>query len=403
MILGIDASNLRGGGGVTHLSELLRAGHAPEQGFDQVIVWGGTSTLELIEDRSWLRKVDEPLLSRPLPFRTLWQRFGLGRLAHLAGCDVLLVPGGSYNASFRPYVTMSRNMLPFEWQELLRYGWDWRTIKMILLRRVQSRTFRNAEGLIFLTDYAHIQVMKVIKHTSAKLAIIPHGINDRFFKVPHKQLPISQFSLESPFRILYVSTIDMYKHQWHVADAVAQLRADGLPVTLDLIGPAYPPALRRLQSVLGQLDPSGDFIQYRGKVSYSSLHNFYAEADMFVFASSCENMPNTLLEGMAAGLPIACSKCGPMPEILGDGGVYFDPEQPQHIAAILRQMVNDPLLRYRLAVRANERAKEFTWTDCANQTFRFLAQVAATSSPRAIKRRRSAPAPKNWSKTNGRI
>ena len=35
-------------------------------------------------------------------------------------------------------------------------------------------------------------------------------------------------------------------------------------------------------------------------------------------------MPNTLVEAMASGLPIACSDRGPMPEVLGDGGVLFD-------------------------------------------------------------------------------
>ena len=55
-------------------------------------------------------------------------------------------------------------------------------------------------------------------------------------------------------------------------------------------------------------------------------HAVLKRAHLFVFASSCENMPNTLVEAMASGLPIACSDRGPMPEILRDGGTYFDPE-----------------------------------------------------------------------------
>ena len=40
----------------------------------------------------------------------------------------------------------------------------------------------------------------------------------------------------------YTSIVDVYKHQWNVAEAVLRLRREGMPVTLDLVGPAYPPA-----------------------------------------------------------------------------------------------------------------------------------------------------------------
>ena len=49
---------------------------------------------------------------------------------------------------------------------------------------------------------------------------------------------------------------------------------------------------------------------------------------MGIFASSCESSSCVLIENMASGLPIACSNRGPMPEVLKDGGVYFDPEKP---------------------------------------------------------------------------
>src|SRR4030067_2384230 len=122
-VLAIDATNIRTGGGVMHLVELLRAADMAAHGFVKVIVWGSANTLNQIEDRPWLLKSHQPQLDRSLLQRTLWQRFRLSHLARQAGCHVLFVPGGSYAANFRPMVTMSQNMLPFEWQEMLRYGW----------------------------------------------------------------------------------------------------------------------------------------------------------------------------------------------------------------------------------------------------------------------------------------
>lgn len=93
MRLGVDASNLRAGGSVTHLVELLRAAEPAAHGFETIIVWGGTATLAALEERQWLRKAHDPLLERAQPYRLFWQRFRLPRLAAPERCDVLSVPG----------------------------------------------------------------------------------------------------------------------------------------------------------------------------------------------------------------------------------------------------------------------------------------------------------------------
>ena len=166
MIVGIDASNIRGGGGVTHLVELLRAADPVRHGFSQVIVWGGRATLESIEDRPWVKKVHQPALDRNLWFRATWQIGRLSRRATEAGCEVLFIPGGSYVGRFHPMATFHQNLMPFQWRELRRFGVSWMTVKMLLLRMVQTETFRRAEGLICLTEHARGLLMGVIKRTS---------------------------------------------------------------------------------------------------------------------------------------------------------------------------------------------------------------------------------------------
>jgi glycosyltransferase involved in cell wall biosynthesis len=376
MRLGIDASNIRVGGGVTHLVELLHAADPVAHGFSQVIVWSGQATLGRIEDRPWLVKSHQPLLDKSLPHRTFWQFFRLSKLAREAKCKVLFVPGGSYEGNFQPIVTMSRNLLPFEWQELRRYGWSLITLKMMLLRWTQSRSFFQANGLIFLTQYAQKVVMQIIKLNSGETTVVPHGINDRFFCPPREQLSISRYSIDRPFRMMYVSNIEMYKHQWQVAEAVTWLRESGLPVSMNMIGHAFPPALKRLRQTLDRIDPDGEFVRYSGAVPYPELHVQYANTDLCVFASSCENMPNILMEAMAAGLPIACSNRGPMPEMLGDGGVYFDPENPRDIARALRELIDSPELRTEKARASFERAKSYSWARSSRETFGFLAEIA---------------------------
>src|SRR3989442_3315174 len=289
MRLGIDASNLRLGGGITHIIELLRAAEPPKFGFSEVIVWGRKALLERLEQRPWLVKSEQPVLERGLLHQGWWQRFRLSELARGADCALLFVPGGSYVGSFRPIVTMSRNMLPFEWRETRRYGFSKYTLKWILLRLVQSRSFRKADGVIFLTQYAQRAVLRAVGRLRGKAAIIAHGVNPRFIQAPRPQR--AEFSMARPCRVVYVSTTELYKHQWNVAEAVAKLRSEGLPVVLDLAGPPGP-GQRRLDATLERVDPQRRFISARGEVAYHELHELYAAADIGVFASSCENMPN---------------------------------------------------------------------------------------------------------------
>lgn len=374
MILGVDASNIRAGGGVTHLAELLRAANPFARGFESVIVWGCESTLAKIEDREWLRKVHEPFLDRGLTFRVLWQRLRLKKLAQQANCDVLFVPGGSDASGFTPMVTMSQNLLPFEWREMRRYGWSFCALKFLLLRWTQSRSFRKADGVIFLTKYARDTVLKVTGSLRGKSTIIPHGVNRRFLIPPRHQRLHTDFSDTSPCRVLYVSIISPYKHQWQVAEAVARLRSAGVPVVLELVGPPAE-GMNRLAETLNRVDPEGGFITYLGATPYDKLEKLYASADISVFASSCEAFGQVLTEAMSAGLPIACSNRSAMPEILGDTGVYFDPEDSDDIARALRKLIESPGLRAQMARAAFERAQAFSWRRCTDETFNFLAEI----------------------------
>jgi len=375
MILGINAYNIRSGGGVTHLVELLREADPVLFGFKKVIVWGSTSLYKKIDDRIWLQKERVALLNRGLLFRLLWHRLKVRKLAEQAGCDILFVPGGSDASGFKPMVTMSQNLLPFEWSEMKRFGWSFMTIKLWLLRWTQGRSFRKADGVIFLTEYAKKAVLKVTGRLSGNSVIIPHGINSRFIHEPRFQCDLSEYTVDSPCRLLYVSIVDVYKHQWYVAEAVSLLKSKGIPVVLELVGPSAR-GFDRLQDTMERVDPAGEFIKYRGEIPYEKLEECYMAADIGVFASSCENLPNILLEGMAAGLPMACSSRGPMPEVLGDSGVYFNPEDSTSIAESLHNMIASKELRQEMAQRAFEKAQAYSWRRCAHETFGFLAEVA---------------------------
>jgi glycosyltransferase involved in cell wall biosynthesis len=375
MRVGIDASNLRQGGGITHLAQLLAAADPGEAGIERVTVWGAEATLSALPQRPWLL-CEEPVGLTSGLARARWQ---IDRLSRAAGgrVDVLFLPGGTYLGRFRPFVTMFRNMLPFDVAELRRQRSATLRLKMRVLRSVQAATFRRADGVIFLNEYAKEVIIAQVGALRGETVVIEHGLDRRFFAAPRLQSPLTAYSEDRPFRWLYVSAILDYKRPWHVAEAAALLRQRGLPVTVTFLGPGYGASLQRLTETIDRLDQRGHFLRIAPAVAHNQLTERYRDSDAFVFASTCENMPNSLLEAMAAGLPIACADRRPMPDVLRDAGIYFDPERPVSIAGAMEQMMRDAGMRARLSARAYALARHYDWTRTARETFAFLASVAA--------------------------
>jgi glycosyltransferase involved in cell wall biosynthesis len=375
MIIGIDASNIRAGGGQVHLTELLNNNDVEQYNIEKIVIWSCQKTLDGIEEKPWLIKLHEPVMEHSYLHRAIWQYKKLNFRLKDEKCDILFVPGGVFATDFKPVVTMSQNLIPFKINEILRYGVSLLTIKFILLRLFQSRSLKKSNGSVFLTEFAKDSVLKVTGPLNGTNTVISHGIEKVFVQSHGLQKEINLYSKENPFQLLYVSTIEPYKHHHQVIDAVTMVRAEGFPVILNLIGGASSSELNRLIQKIAKVDPLGEFVQYLGFNTREELLLEYSKADIFIFASSCETFGQILLEGMAAGLPIACSYHRPMPDILGDAGVYFDPENTDSIATSILKLIESTKLREKNAKMAFDQAQNYSWTRCATETFSFLSQV----------------------------
>ena len=370
--LGINASRARSGGAVAHLVGVLKEARPIDFGIEKVHIWGYRTLLDALPEQPWLIKHAPAELDFSLLRQMLWERFHLPKELSKSGCSILLNVDAGSVCRFKPAITMSRDMLSYEPGEIERYGMSKARLRLIALRYVQNASMRAADGVIFLTHYA----ADIIQRSCGKLvnvAHVPHGVGEQFQVSENKpQWPSEE---EREISCLYISNALPYKHQWYVVDAIAQLRKRGIKLKLTLVGGGEGTAQARLERQITKSDPTNEFVTQREFVPQHTLPDFLAQADLFIFASSCENMPNTLVEAMAAGIPIACADRGPMPEVLQDGGVYFDPENPESIAAAILNLITNSDRRTRLAARAKELSRQYSWPRCADETFAFIAQT----------------------------
>jgi glycosyltransferase involved in cell wall biosynthesis len=260
-------------------------------------------------------------------------------------------------------------MLPFESAELSRFGFSLTSFKLLILRVMHARSFKKADGIIFLTKYAENYIKKSAQILSKNSKIINHGISLRFKGCPRPQYDYSDLV---PFEFLYVSTVDFYKHQWNVIEAISVVRNMGFNVSLKLIGGGNSAAIKKMSKCISKFDPLGCWITYMGEVEFNKLPDIYKKADVGIFASTCENLPITLLEKMYSGLPMISSGYGPMKEVLGDSGEYFDPMSIDSMVEKILLLVNSKELRGSNAKAMFLLACKYSWKKCAIETALYL-------------------------------
>jgi glycosyltransferase involved in cell wall biosynthesis len=116
----------------------------------------------------------------------------------------------------------------------------------------------------------------------------------------------------------------------------------------------------------------GIYVKLLGAVPYMELGKYYQQADLGLFASSCENMPIILLEKMAAGLPILCSNTAPMPDFLEGAGLLADIKDENDFLFKLESLIGNREYRSELSEIAQVNALQYQWSKTAKETFQFL-------------------------------
>ena len=373
VILGIDAMNIRDGGGLTHLYEILNCADEKSILFDQVIVFSNDHCLQHLPIKPWLIKINPLIGSTSVIKTTLWQIFSLGRSARKMNCNILFIAGGSALTSFSPQTTICHNMLPFSDSALHLYPMGIRKFKFFLLRFIQLFTFRRADGIIFLSEWARENIINRLDKRINSI-VIPHGINPAFTISNRQHRSIDEATSQNPFILLYVSRIEPYKHQLEVIEIVDRIRKEtGWSLQLQLAGLASDSLYNILvQQKIRQVDLNNDWIRNLGSVNYRDLENIYRNADIGIFASSCENMPIILLEKMAAGLPIICSNTAPMPDFLEGAGLLADIEDKTDFPIKLQSLIQNREYRTKLSQIAQNNAVKYQWSKTENETFQFL-------------------------------
>jgi len=119
---------------------------------------------------------------------------------------------------------------------------------------------------------------------------------------------------------------------------------------------------------------------FTGRIDDAGLVELLNGAAALVFPSLWEGFGLPAVEAMSCGVPVLASNRSSLPEVIANGGLFFEPESAESIAGCVSQFLGDTELRRTLSVNALRRARDFSWeraAELAEDCFRKCHQQAS--------------------------
>jgi glycosyltransferase involved in cell wall biosynthesis len=373
MNLVINALSALAGGGQTYLYQLLK--HKDQKYPIHIRLLVNPKHKDRFPSSLDVKIILCKWASKSIIHRSLWEKFMLPKLIRDWKADLLFCPGGVLNVrkskSYKSIV-MFQNMLPFSKHDRKKYPFGYKRVRIWSLYYLLLGGMRKADFVIFISNYAQKVINNLIPNINEKSVCIPHGIPDMFLTYKSNLPKPSDLPEEY---LLYVSILSIYKHQIEVVKAYSQLREKReTHEKLVLVGPAYPWYKEQVDKEINRLGLS-DYVLLTGVVPYDQLPAYYAHAKAIIFASTCENCPNILLESMGSGKPLFVSNKPPMPEFAEDAAIYFDPEDPNDLTQCLLKYLDDPISLSKIGNKAIEKVYKYDWEETAKKTYNLFIEI----------------------------
>lgn len=122
-------------------------------------------------------------------------------------------------------------------------------------------------------------------------------------------------------------------------------------------------------------------VRQTGFVAEEHLAPLYAGATGFVLPSLYEGFGFPVVEAFQFGIPVACSRGGSLPEVVGDAAITFDALDVPEMALALRALVEDDPRRQELISAGYHRIDELSWDEAARVTARAYREALGLDEP----------------------
>lgn len=237
------------------------------------------------------------------------------------------------------------------------------TVAYNLMERVWPR-FAGYADTIIAPSASIKQVMRRFG-VMAPIEVIPNGVDLSMFNQQKVTKPSS-----TPPTLIYVGRLASEKNLMALLTQFAQMQAQLPTLQLVLVGDGV--QREQLEAYTAHLNLT-DHVQFLGSIPYEEIPALLAQADIFVTASVSEVHPLTVIEAMAAGLPVVALTSGAMQEAVGDGGILV--EQMEEMPTAVCDLIHHPEKRQQLAQNAQRHSQRYDIHTTVQQTLALYTKL----------------------------
>jgi glycosyltransferase involved in cell wall biosynthesis len=247
----------------------------------------------------------------------------------------------------------------------------------MIIRIGLPRALRRLDRIIAVSRWVKQELVERMGVGESIVEVVPNGIDTTvFYPRPQNEdsLLIQPFSFRRPY-ILCVSRLDHpVKNHVRLIEAFTIFKErTRFPHRLVLAGSdSHHAEIIKNAAALSKFRRD---IFFTGHFPGKNLPELYSAADMAVVPSLYEGGGLGVLEAMASGVPVACSRSAALPEVAEHAALYFDPESPEDMADRMVTIATnrDAYLECRRA--GLKQAEAFSWDRCAEKTLQIIHET----------------------------
>lgn len=226
---------------------------------------------------------------------------------------------------------------------------------------------RRATHIIAVSEATRRDLMALYGIEPSKIDVVYEAADPTFCVPPPAAVAAASARYGLPDRyLLFVGTVEPRKNLRRLLQAFGDLHAQRLVDALVIVGRRgwlYADFFADLERL-----PARQAVLFPGYVPDGDLPAIYAGARALVLPSLYEGFGLPVLEAMACGTPVVCSRSSSLPEVAGEAALLIDPTDVQALEAGLASVLQDEAVRQEMRTRGLVQAGRFTWQRAARET-----------------------------------
>ena len=288
--------------------------------------------------------------------------------------DIMHFPHWNVPILYRgPYVVTIHDLIMFHFsrEDATTHGRFVYAIKDSVHRMLVQYVARRAIYICTTSEFTKQDIVKTL-HTQPKKIRVTYQapfVYKNAESTPDADV-LQKYNITGPY-ILYVGNAYPHKNLKRLINAFQDIEQDGKTTYQLVLAGKQSPWYTAVEESVGY----DDRIVCTGFVPDDDLDLLYQQARLYVFPSLYEGFGLPPLEAMVHGIPVVSSNASCLPEVLGSGAIYFDPEDIKDITRALTMGIYDEEARYMVRQNAKQELMRYSSKRLGQQTYRIYQEV----------------------------